>query len=482
MLNAKDHNILIQVGENQDIKEFYAHSNILRSYSRYFKNIIPAGIKKDVVLVINKPNITPVIFEILLKYIYEGEFDLKKQSEMDNFNLLIACDYLHLEDLFEYIQCYIIKRQIPWTQENFALVLNYIFNLPNFKKLQEHCIKFIYNNYPRLVFNSSHFSSLDKHILFYLLKQDDFRVNIEEVTVWDTLIEWGIKQTPELENNNQNEWTEKNYEDLKNTLSDFIPLIKFINITSEDFYDKVRPYEAIIPNNIYNETMEYYLVGKPKLCIYKSKIIKSDFINVIANFIDKKVSADSTTMYIRTADDPIYKFELIYSSNFHNSFGNIKHESVVAASLIIIKTQESDKIFVGYSSVGFDSNEDDIINIYNSNYFRSETFILSFKDSEEIKGMRLSYAIFSCCTGFTKKYTSWDSECDALCIMDQKLYIKNIEGCMYSWKHFENVSSWRNYYKSRLTLTNIYTIKEIEAFCVVKSSDNYVKSGMYKMG
>ena len=80
------------------------------------------------------------------------------------------------------------------------------------------------------------------------------------------MIKWGIKQTPELENkNNQNEWTDKNYEDLKNTLSNFIPLIKFLKITSEDFHHKVRPYKSIIPSNIYEEVMTYYLVEQPKL-------------------------------------------------------------------------------------------------------------------------------------------------------------------------------------------------------------------------
>lgn len=395
---------------------------------------------------------------------------MKDQSSLDNFNLLIACDRLLLKELFEYIQCDIIEQQTLWVQKNFVLVLNSIFNLPNFKKLQEHCIKFIYKIYPLTVFNSSYFPSLDKHVLFYLLKQDDFRDYIEEVIIWNSLIKWGIEQTPELENKNNEELTDEDYEYLKNTLSKFIPFIKFTNITSDDFYDKVQPYEAIIPNNIYEEVMSYYLVEKSKLYIYDSKIIKPGFVNVITNYIDKKVSEDST-MYIRTEDDPIYKLELIYraSRDSFGDIGDIRRKSIAKASLILIKTQDPVRIFVGYSSVGFNSNGVDLINIYNSNYFNSETFILSFKDSEYIQDMKVNYAAFSCCIGFTKKYNTRDYGCDALCIVDQKLHIKHVD--VYSWKYFENVSSWRKYHKDKFETINIYTIEEIEAYEVVKLSE-----------
>jgi hypothetical protein len=70
MLNAGDYNVIIQVGEGQDTKEFHAHSNLLRPCSKYFEDIIPADIiKNDNIFTINKPNITPVVFEIILKYV-----------------------------------------------------------------------------------------------------------------------------------------------------------------------------------------------------------------------------------------------------------------------------------------------------------------------------------------------------------------------------------------------------------------------------
>ncbi|RIA90651.1 hypothetical protein C1645_805625 [Glomus cerebriforme] len=265
MIDADDYNIIIKVGETQNTKEFHAHSNILRVCSQYFKNNIPADIiKMNNKFTINLPNITPDIFEIILKYIYTGKFYLR-YTGTDDFKLLIASDFLLLEELVNYVQRCLIGMDYL-VQQNFALVMNYIFNLPKYKKLQDYYLMSICEN-PLPVFTSNDFLSLDKGILFYLLKREDFQIrNIKEVVVWDSLIKWGINQIPELENkNNKDMWTEKNYEDLKNTLSDFIPLIKFININSDDFYDKVRPYEAIIPNNIYEEAMIYYLVKQPEL-------------------------------------------------------------------------------------------------------------------------------------------------------------------------------------------------------------------------
>ena len=67
--DADDFNVIIQVGENQNTKEFYAHSVILRARSPYFKSALSANwiTKENNMIMINKPNITPTIFEMILK-------------------------------------------------------------------------------------------------------------------------------------------------------------------------------------------------------------------------------------------------------------------------------------------------------------------------------------------------------------------------------------------------------------------------------
>ena len=70
MLNdSDDYNVVIQVGENQNIKEFHAHSNILRARSPYFKSALSTKwtTKKNNMIEFKKPNINPTVFEMILK-------------------------------------------------------------------------------------------------------------------------------------------------------------------------------------------------------------------------------------------------------------------------------------------------------------------------------------------------------------------------------------------------------------------------------
>ncbi|RIA83942.1 hypothetical protein C1645_785225 [Glomus cerebriforme] len=70
MLNgADDHNVIIQVGENLNTKEFRVHSNILKARSPYFKSALSSRwiTKKDNMIEFKKPNINPTVFEVILK-------------------------------------------------------------------------------------------------------------------------------------------------------------------------------------------------------------------------------------------------------------------------------------------------------------------------------------------------------------------------------------------------------------------------------
>jgi hypothetical protein len=72
MLNdADDYNVIIQTGGGQNIKDFRAHSNILRARSPYFKSALSENwiTKKNNMIEFKKPNIRPTVFEIILKYV-----------------------------------------------------------------------------------------------------------------------------------------------------------------------------------------------------------------------------------------------------------------------------------------------------------------------------------------------------------------------------------------------------------------------------
>jgi hypothetical protein len=68
-LDSDDYDVTIKVGEGINIKSFKAHSNILRSRSSYFRAALSTNWvkKEDNIIYFDKPNISPEVFEIILK-------------------------------------------------------------------------------------------------------------------------------------------------------------------------------------------------------------------------------------------------------------------------------------------------------------------------------------------------------------------------------------------------------------------------------
>jgi hypothetical protein len=221
---------------------------------------------------------------------YTGEVDLTEQSGAIILELLIASDELLLEELFKHVQDHLIENQITWIKQNFVLVLHTVFKISSCEKLQDYCLESICAN-PQPLITSEEFPALNKDILYNLFRRDDLQ--IEEIDAWDYLIKWGIEQNPSLRKKSQNggKWNNRDYETLKKILSRFIPLIRFSEISSADFFDEVRPYKAIIPNHIYEETMEFYMKNTlPKTILPpRDRILKK---HKSKSFKPKKVYTD----------------------------------------------------------------------------------------------------------------------------------------------------------------------------------------------
>ena len=72
LINETDYNVIFRIGEEPNYKEFRAHSIILRCRSEYFNKIFSAYFDEQIemvngIYIIEKPNITPPAFEIILK-------------------------------------------------------------------------------------------------------------------------------------------------------------------------------------------------------------------------------------------------------------------------------------------------------------------------------------------------------------------------------------------------------------------------------
>ncbi|GBB98685.1 hypothetical protein RclHR1_00330012 [Rhizophagus clarus] len=463
--DADDFNVIIQVGENNDVKEFRAHSVVLRARSAYFKGALSNEwvTKKDGIILYNKPNITPTIFDLVLKYIYTGELDLEKFRSKDVLELLVASDELVLDELLEHVQDYLIKKRTTWVKEkNSVLVLDTAFRLMSCKRLQDFCLNLICIN-PQPFITSDIFLSLDKDILYSLLEREDLQ--IDENVVWEYLIKWGIEQTPCListDSSDITKWNNENYEELKKTLDKFIPLIRFVEISPTVYHDKVKPYKHIIPNNIIKEIEEFYskgtlqnatiLLPRARKTQFKSKIIKKNLIPTIINWINKR-----DAKIIPDKNDLSYKFGLIYRGSKdeinNNSFQKKCH--MKEPILVLIKCKNSRRIFGGYTSTGFHRVFDDFerhsyrIRNNHSSTLSNGNFIFTFEKNDDTQNMSLS-RVKSHCNIFNN-YHGFNFGKSILYMQHNTLYV-----------------NYDFHYDHKKRCSGKYIIEEIEAFRVVK--------------
>ncbi|CAB4399538.1 unnamed protein product [Rhizophagus irregularis] len=414
----------------------------------------------------NKPNITPTIFDILLKYIYTGELDLKEYQDEDILELLVASDELLLEELFDHVQDYLIKNRTTWIQKkNFDLVLNTAFKLMNCRKLQDFCLKFICID-PQPFITSESFLSLDKDILYNLFEREDLQ--IDEIVLWECLIKWGIKQTPGNINSDIVKWNNKNYEALKKTLGKFIPLIRFVEISPSQYYDKVRPYKAIIPNHIFKEVEEFHFKGTLQKAIilpprvgkikFESTIIKKKLVSIIINWINKR-----DAKAIPDKNDLSYNFNLIYqgSKDEINNQSFINNCNMKEPILVLIKCKNSRKIFGGYTPAGFYRISKKRFNRNENNQIisSSDSFIFSFENNNDTRNMRLSHVKSHIYNIYNNNYGDFGFNFGerSLYMQDNNLYVN------YDFR-----------YGRKIKFVNTYIIEEIEAFKVVENRiDNY---------
>ncbi|GBC11620.2 BTB/POZ protein [Rhizophagus irregularis DAOM 181602=DAOM 197198] len=69
---------------------------------------------------IRLPDISSEIFQIILEYIYGGILSLNVNDASDFIKVLAAADELHLQELVDYLQNYLIENESEWMEQHFG--------------------------------------------------------------------------------------------------------------------------------------------------------------------------------------------------------------------------------------------------------------------------------------------------------------------------------------------------------------------------
>ncbi|PKY31760.1 hypothetical protein RhiirB3_531755 [Rhizophagus irregularis] len=263
----------------------------------------------------------------------------------------------------------------------------------------------------------------------------------------ENVLKWGFAQNPELPSDFTN-FLKDDFNTLKNTLRQCIPFIRFCNLTSKEFSDKVLPYKKILPKELYVDLLKIFLnlhpysrpSGKsiPRKYI-DSKIITIQHVELISKWIDRSASYEFKLMLCGSRDG--------FSVNkFHEICDNQPR------TVTIVKMKGSDKILGGYNPVEWKSAGD-----YSST---KDSFIFSFDNSNSIENHILSRvknenkAIWN---GEWRSYSFGPSFGNS----DLILYGNDFYDMSHCRKH--------SYEKEIRETEEVFSVEEIEVYHIIKN-------------
>ncbi|GES93599.1 hypothetical protein GLOIN_2v1868421 [Rhizophagus clarus] len=347
---------------------------------------------------IKLPNISSEIFQIILEYIYGGVLSLNINETLDFLKILAAADKLHLQELVDYLQKYLIKNKLEWVEQNFGFTEQVSSQSNNLLELQEFCTNLMAQS-PEKIFKSFDFTSLSEKSLISLLKRDDLQMN--EIEVWEHVLKWGLAQNQTLTPDPKT-WSDDDFKSMKNILQNCLPLIRFFSLSSREFAQEVRPYKKLLDQQLYEDLLNSYLdpgsvsniniLGPRKFKINESKIVDSpiidsqivdsNIISTVSKWVDKVVINDDNYRELYLP----YKFELLLRGSRDGFTPKTFHDLCDGKpnTVTFIKVKGTEEILGGYNPVKWETTG----NWCNTN----ESFIFSFKN-KNIKDAILSNVI-----------------------------------------------------------------------------------------
>ncbi|EXX66950.1 uncharacterized protein OCT59_025327 [Rhizophagus irregularis] len=366
--DSEYYDITIEVGEDPNVKIFRAHMNILCYRSPYLRRTLSSNKKNDngVLSHIKLPNISPEIFQIILRYIYGGILPLNGLEASNILNTLVVADELNLQELINYLQNYLIENNSEWLEQHFELVHRKSIQSKYLSELQQFCTNLMAKS-PEKIFKSFDFTSLPEKSLVSLIKKDDLQMR--EIEVWEHVLKWGLAQNQTL-TQNPDTWSDDDFKTMKNVLQNCLPLIRFFCLSSKELRQKVRPYQKLLNQQLYEDLIDSYMdpdnisidnILPPRNIkidkIIDSKIVNLDIVSAISRWVDKiDMNYSNKFANIRKLYLP-YKFKLLLRGSRDGFTPKKFHELCDGKSntITLFKVKENEEIIGGYNPLKWES-------------------------------------------------------------------------------------------------------------------------------
>ncbi|CAG8705942.1 19326_t:CDS:2 [Gigaspora margarita] len=333
----EDYDAIIIAGEKSNVKEIKVHSLILRTRSSYFRTAFSSNWAErndNGHLVLKKPNISALVLEIILKYLYCGTVDIQSQKIEIIFEILTAADELGIQRLINSVQ----------------------------KLLVQNCYKFLKSDpFKMLELITSHneLNDLKKVSLETLNKHCKDILRKDPIKIFNFI-------------NNQEASKE---------------------MKREEFMIEVWPFRHLLPDNLIEDILRYYLISGsvPHSNAFPIRLgninIKFD-IKIDSVIINKRIALlltkwiDEKTIVNKHSKKVIYNFNLLFRSSIDGFSSQIFHQKCdnKKSTIVIAKISNSNMLIGGYNPL-----------YWSGNGYKSTTnsFIFSFNDFNDPQSAKL---------------------------------------------------------------------------------------------
>ncbi|CAG8482472.1 2576_t:CDS:2 [Diversispora eburnea] len=218
--------VIINIGEEPNIKKFRTHSVILSKRSSYFRTALSSRWAK-------------------------------KQERLDVstlFDVLVASDELILEDFTDEIQKHIMHLESNLLKPNLIQRIITCYNNQSFNKLLRYLLKLIKID-PSFLISQNDIYLLQENILEFIMEES--REQLDDWMKWNFIIKWGIGQQQNLVLADIDNWSKSDFEKLNKTIHSLLRFIRFSHIPRNYIVDQILPFISYF-KEIDNETKPQY--------------------------------------------------------------------------------------------------------------------------------------------------------------------------------------------------------------------------------
>ncbi|CAG8719467.1 7683_t:CDS:1 [Cetraspora pellucida] len=280
-----------------------------------------------------------------------------------------TADMLLMDDFIDYLEHNIIQTEKHYIARETNKLLLVSTRITRCKTLLNVCQQSMLRN-PIAFIHSEEFLSVPPEYVRELLEFDT--LGLDEESIFDAIIKWGVYNTRDLDMvdviDHVKNWSVDQFDALRSTIKDFIPLIRFFKMDSCYFNEKFGPYKLLLDDDLYNHIIQYHK-NPNSFPLHKfyplrlnSTLISEFHISVISSWIE--IPEDQREQY---SPPPIiemiqdynlnslpFEFDLIFRSQGKRISDGLWCQKVhnQGPTLTIIKTSNQG-LFGGYKSASW---------------------------------------------------------------------------------------------------------------------------------